>query len=340
MIRLTRLLSGDVSKRLPHKIAVLNLTTECNLFCKHCYIDGGRRKEELKKDEAFRVIKELASLDFKLVLFSGGEPLLYPHLFPLNALCKDYGIKTCLSSNGSLCEDFGWKIKGGDFDYVGISIDGVREIHDKFRAIPGAFDKAINGLRALKRWGVKRGMRFTLSRENIRSLPSVIELALKEELERFCLYHLVWTGRAASDLDIKNDERKRAIGYLIQKIKDGMKIEVLTACNPCDGVYLKEKGASLRKEGEFGCSAGKRIISIAPNGDVYPCQFFKRSLGNIKKASLSEILNNDFIRLLNDRNALKGKCGGCVYKDLCGGCRVRAYAKTGDYFKEDPACYI
>lgn len=322
------------SFKLPHKIVVWNLTKRCNLFCKHCYIDAGDKKEdELKKDEAFSVIEELSSLDFKVILFSGGEPLFYPYLFELNERCKAYGIKTCLSSNGSLItEEIAIKIKDANFEYVGISIDGTKEIHDRFRGSSGSFDKAINGLRVLKECGVKRGIRFTLTKENIESLPSVIELGIREEVDRFCLYHLVSTGRGREDMDIKKDERRKVIEYLIKMINNGINIEILTVCNPCDGIYL-HKDVS-------GCKAGIKIINIAPDGNVYPCQFFKKSLGNIRKSSLSKILNNDFIALLNDRGNLKGKCGICKHKENCGGCRARAYAKWFDYFEEDPACYL
>lgn len=341
MIRLTRLLTGAFSEKLPHKIAVWNLTTACNLSCKHCYIDARTKGEdELKRDEAFSVIKELASLDFKVILFSGGEPLLYPDLFELNSYAKACGIKTCLSSNGSLItESLAIKIKDADFEYVGISIDGTREIHDRFRGIPGAFDKALNGLRVLKKYNVKRGIRLTLNKENIESLEDVIEISLKEGIERFCLYHLVPTGRGRENMDIGNAERKRVIEYLVQKITAGMKMEVLTVCNPSDGILLLQNNKGAEKH-LSGCSAGMKIINIAPNGDVYPCQFFKKPLGNIKKSALSTILKNDFIGLLNDKKNLKARCGMCDYKELCGGCRVRAYARTSDYFGEDTACYI
>ncbi|MEW6104284.1 MAG: radical SAM protein, partial [bacterium] len=166
MIRFTRLLTDSFQEVLPSKIAVWNLTRKCNLSCKHCYIDAGEnKKDELSKDEAFNVIDELASLDFKVLLFSGGEPLFYEYLFELNAYAKTYRMKTCLSSNGSLItDDIAIKIKDGGFEYIGISIDGIKETHDRFRGISGSFDKALQGLRILKKQGVKSGIRFTLNK--------------------------------------------------------------------------------------------------------------------------------------------------------------------------------
>jgi len=342
MIRLTRLLTASSHQTLPSKIAVWNLTKRCNLSCRHCYIDAkDGSQNEIKKDEAFNIIRQLASLDFNVILFSGGEPLLYDGLFELNAYAKTLGIKTCLSSNGTLITDsLAIKIKDGGFEYVGISIDGKRETHDKFRGISGSFDKAMMGIRLLKNHGIKRGIRFTLNRENVNDLEDVISLCEKEEIERFCLYHLVYTGRGRENMDIGNRERIKVIEYLIKKVKSGIKIEVLTVDNHCDGIFLIQSKEKIREALNGGCRPGVKIINIAPDGNVYPCQFFKKSLGNIKNTPLLKILNNELIKLLNDRGNLKGKCGECIYKELCGGCRVRAYATNSSYFDEDPACYL
>ncbi|MEW6481608.1 MAG: radical SAM protein [bacterium] len=340
MIRATRLLTGSFLAILPSKISVWNLTRKCNLSCKHCYIDAGENKgDELSKEEAFYVIDELASLDFKVLLFSGGEPLLYNYLFELNTYAKNKGIKTCLSSNGSLItEEIAIKIKDGGFEYVGISIDGIKETHDRFRGISGSFDKALQGLRILKKQGVKRGIRFTLTKENIDELPNVIGFAENEGIERFCLYHLIYTGRGKEGMDVGKEERIKAIEYLIKRIEKGIKMEILTVANPCDGIYLLKKKPEIKIDN--GCQAGERIINISPEGNIYPCQFFKKSLGNIREKSLKEILKNPFLGKLKNRENLKGRCGKCVYKETCGGCRVRAYATTSDYFGEDLSCYV
>lgn len=366
MIRFNELLIGDSSKTIELqdglKVVVWNLTKRCNLTCLHCYINADSSySDEIPTDVVKSVITNMASYGIKVILFSGGEPLLRPDIFELGIYAHSCGIHPVLSSNGCLItQSIAQKIKQANFEYVGISIDGTQDTHDRLRGKKGCFKKAINGLRILKKYGVKRGIRFTIHKENINDLPKVMDLAVREKIERFCLYHLVYTGRARQMLDINNEERKKVIEYLIQKTislnKDRINMEILTTDNYCDGVFIYKY---LQKDNQIktdivmkllrsssGCPAGDKIINIAPEGNVYPCQFWQSkqmSLGNIKDTDFSKILDSGgklLNKLKQKKEYLKGRCFECAYRDLCIGCRIRAYTAYGDYWVEDPACYL
>lgn len=380
MIGFTKLLCGKATisdalrgSKEPHMlqfctqnnpIVVWNITNRCNLSCLHCYITANDRKYkgELTTDEAKELIDELALIKTPVLLFSGGEPLVRDDIFELASYAKDKSLRIVLSSNGTLItREIAIKIRETGFQYVGISIDGRRETHDKFRGIPGAFDKALKGLQILKQEGVKTGIRFTINRYNYKELPDILDLVEKESILRFCMYHLVYAGRGMQMVsqDTNNIDKLEYMEFLGRKTLEwhqkGIETEILTTDNHADGVMVLKYMAKNHPERENevrellkmqgGCSAGVKIVNIDPKGNVYPCQFWKnRSLGNVKKKKFSEIWNNPsdsfLLKLRNKTEHLKGKCGKCEYKDICGGCRIRAEFVYKDIFAEDPACYI
>jgi radical SAM protein with 4Fe4S-binding SPASM domain len=347
-----------ISKHTP--LIVWNITRECNLKCKHCYIDakGNSNKRELKTQEAKALIDEFREMGFRWILFSGGEPLLREDIFALGEYASEGGIKVAVSTNGTLItKDVVSKIKGSGFKYVGVSVDGRKDTHEHLRGVSGSFDSAISGLRNLVVKGIKSGLRFTLSRYNIGELDSMIELCIKEGIPRFCMYHLVYSGRGRNLMhsDITNKERREIFHFLKQKVlsmqKDKLKLEILTADNHVDGVYLlqyiertnperkDEVLRSLKLRG--GCSAGERIVCVDWVGNVYPCQFWHKSVGNVRESEFIKIWSGGDLQKIRDKLVnLKGKCGRCFYKEICGGCRVRAEAVYGDLWEEDPSCYM
>ncbi len=345
-------------------IVVWNMTNRCNLRCRHCYIEAEDRAYggELTTAEAKAFIDDLAGMKVPVLLFSGGEPLLRDDLYELGAYAAQQGIRPVISSNGTLITpEAARRIKEAGFQYVGVSLDGDEAVHDYFRGRAGCFAETLQGIRNSIAAGNKTGIRFTVNKLNRHTLPAILELVEREGIPRFCMYHLVYAGRGKNmaDLDTTADEKRQTIELLIDKTLDfhrrGVEVEILTTDNHADGMYIlqyiertqPDRVEEVRKllSMHGGCSAGGKMANVDPRGDVHACQFWGHvTLGNVRQKPFSSIWrdkNAAFLRQLRDKTVqLKGKCGECRYRDLCGGCRIRAEAAGGDLWGEDPACYL
>ncbi len=358
----SHLLQFSIDKK---PVVVWNVGRRCNLRCMHCYSQS-RNEEyagELTTEEGKNLIDDLAEFGSPVLLFSGGEPLMRPDIFELIGHARSKRIRAVLSTNGTLIRaDTAAELKKMDLSYVGISLDGLRDTHDRFRGVDGAFDLALEGLRNCKKAGIKVGLRFTISRRNVHDIRGIFRLIRDEDIPRVCFYHLVYSGRGsrlvADDLD--HAETRAVVDLLIDETKAlfsaGMPKEVLTVDNHADGVYLylrllKEdpKRASqvldlLKMNG--GNSSGHGIGCVSWDGEVYADQFWRHySFGNVRKRRFSEIWSDTshpvMARLKEKKLHVTGRCAGCRYLDLCGGnFRVRAEALTGDLWASDPACYL
>ncbi|MGI6549008.1 MAG: radical SAM protein [Syntrophomonadales bacterium] len=344
-------------------LVVWNTTNRCNLRCQHCYIEAQDEyyRDELTTAEAECFIDDLAQMGVPVLLFSGGEPLLRHDIMQLGRLASQKGLRPVISTNGTLItKELATEIKDAGFQYVGISIDGLPATHDRFRRKEGAFEQALRGIRACIDQGIKAGIRFTVNRVNQMDLPGILDIVEKEKIPRFCMYHLVYAGRGKDMLDLDTDpqETQKILDLVIEKTLDlhqrGIEVEILTTDNHADGIYIynrikkiaPERTAEVIKllEMHGGCSAGTKFANVDPRGNVHPCQFWQDyTVGNIKETPFSEIWNSDdplMIMLRNKAEHLKGRCGDCGFKTLCGGCRIRARAVHGDIWAEDPACYL
>jgi radical SAM protein with 4Fe4S-binding SPASM domain len=386
MIGCTRLLCGSatVSEALGHgrrftaspgalhytetrgPLVVWNVTRRCNLRCEHCYYDAATQSAaagEFTREEGMNLIADLAKAGVPVLLFSGGEPLLRHELFDWGRAARDARLHPVLSTNGVLITDaVARSLADAGFGYVGVSLDGMRETNDRFRGLAGAFDAALAGLRAAMRAGLRTGVRFTVHAGNVAELPAVLDLVEAEGIPRFCLYHLVYSGRGARlrDLDLTNEQRRRLLDLIIARTLDwnrrGVESEILTVDNHADGLYITEyvrkhmpeRLAEVQRLQRLhgGCSAGTKFANIDSGGNVHPCQFWQHvSLGNVRDRAFGEIWNDltkPLLAKLKTKGAnLKGeRCSRCAHQDLCCGCRVRAEAATGDPWDDDPACYL
>jgi radical SAM protein with 4Fe4S-binding SPASM domain len=344
-------------------LVVWNATNRCNLQCRHCYINAQDQSydNELTTQEAKIFIQDLADSQVPVLLFSGGEPLMRKDLFELIQVASTKGLRPVLSTNGTLITpSVAKQLKDSGIMYVGVSIDGKPETHDYFRHKKGSFDAALQGIRESQKAGLKTGIRMTLTKSNFKDLPSIFDLVEKEQIPRFCIYHLVYAGRAtdAAKEDLSHEEMQSVVEYICQRVYDfakrGVKTEVLTTDNHADGIYLYHKilKENPQRSQEImkllalhgGCSAGTKFSNVGPTGDVHPCQFWQdESIGNIRETPFSVIWNRPhplMDALRNKPQHVKGKCGGCDYKTLCAGCRIRAKSTKGDIWDEDPACYL
>lgn len=346
-------------------VVVWNCTRRCNLKCVHCYSHSKDQnyQGEMTTDEAKRFIDGLADFGVPVLLFSGGEPLLRHDLFELISYTRKKGIRAVISTNGTLInEETAPKLAAAGLSYVGVSLDGLKPVHDKFRGVADSFEKALAGIRASRNAGVKVGLRFTINKDNVDDVPGIFKLLEEESIPRICFYHLVYTGRAADmvahDLDFK--KARETVDLIINATNDlhsrGLKAEVLTVDNHADGVYLylrllKESPERAAKVLELltmngGNSSGIGISSVSWDGSVYPDQFWRHhSLGNVRERSFGDIWASPdeplLVGLRDRKKLLKGRCGRCVWQDICNGnFRVRAEAIHNDVWAEDPACYL
>jgi radical SAM protein with 4Fe4S-binding SPASM domain len=346
-------------------IVVWNVTRTCNLRCVHCYSDSHAQKYtgELTHEEAKRVIDDLVAFKVPAVLFSGGEPLVRPDLLELMEYAATSGLRVTLSTNGTLIDEptAQWLHEIG-LTYVGISLDGIGETNDLFRGKKGAFDGAVRGMRNCRAVGQKVGLRLTLTRRNCMDLHDIFSFIEAEDIQRACFYHLVYSGRGNAADELTKAEVRRAMDIILERTmafhKRGLKKEILTVDNHTDNAYLylklRERESARAEEvyqlmkwnGGGANSSGIGIANIDTQGSVHPDQFWQSAtLGNVKQRPFSEIWSDNSIPLLaglrNRLPLLKGRCGQCRFKEICGGSfRVRAAQVYGDPWASDPACYL
>jgi len=348
-------------------VVVWNITRTCNLRCVHCYSDSGPQAYpgELTLEECERVLDDLAAFEVPAVLLSGGEPLVHPHFWEIAAGARERGIGVTLSTNGTLIDwEAARRIKDLGFRYVGVSLDGLGEVNDRFRGRKGAFERALAGIRNLKRARQKVGLRLTLTRRNYQALDAIFDLIERERIDRACFYHLVYAGRG-SDLhadDLSHDETRAAMDRIVLRTEDlfarGHRKEILTVANPVDGPYLymklrerdPEHAERVRELLEWNGGAlhgsGVAIGCIDAAGDVHPDQFWTDyTVGNVRERPFSEIWVDEsepLMRGLKHRaEVLNDRCLGCGFWKACGGgFRARAAQATGDPWAPDPACYL
>ena len=346
-------------------VVVWNCTKTCNLNCVHCYArsEAIKYQNELTHEEGLSLIDQLADFKVPVILFSGGEPLLRPDFFELANYAASKGIRPTISTNGTrIDEDIAKRLKDMGVGYVGISLDGCEATHDKFRGKPGAFQMALRGIRNCVATGQKVGLRFTITRDNVQDLNSIFDLLERENIDRVCFYHLVYSGRGSAmvERDLNHEESRRAMDLIIERTLDfkvrGINKEILTVDNHADAVYLylkmKERDPVLGErilkliQSNGGNRSGMAFGNIDSVGNVHPDQFTQYiTLGNVRERPFGEIwtdLSNPVLAGLKDRKPLlKGRCPKCAYLNLCNGnFRTRAEAVTGDFWAQDPACYL
>ncbi len=344
-------------------VVVWNITSACNLRCVHCYAATDAPQDELTTGEGMELIAQLHDYGSPVILFSGGEPLIRRDLPELVKRTVKSDMRAVISTNGTLItRDLAMKLADCGLSYIGVSLDGLQEINDAFRGVPGAFRDALKGIEHAMNQNIKVGLRFTMNRRNISEIPGILDLMKAEGISRICFYHLVYTGRARElmEEDLSPEQTRDTLDLIMDRTKEmidaGRQVEVLTVDNHADGpyVYLRMKRQNdPRAQGVLellkmngGNSSGLGIGCVNWNGEVYPDQFWRtRVLGNVRERPFSAIWedsSNEFLmKLKNKKEHVQGRCRKCRWLDVCAGnFRARAEAATGDPWGEDPACYL
>ena len=350
--------SASKSEKFVPLILSWNVTRKCNMKCSHCYINADTKESitELTTEEAKKLIDQICEVSKPLLVLSGGEPLLRPDIYDLVRYGASKGLKMGIGSNGSLIEtDAAKKLKEAGIETVSISLDShIPEQHDKFRGIQGSWEKAVNAIKVLRKNGVLVQVNTTVTQQNYSQIDEIMSLVEKLGVENFHLFFLVPTGRGVKIADISSTKYEEMIRKTFAKIAQ-RKLNVRPSCAPQFMRIAKEMGLNMSRWIR-GCIAGLYYCRIYPNGEVTPCPYLPIKLGNIREKTFKEIwFNSEMLQTLRNFNALKGKCGVCEYRDLCGGCRARAYGLSsdfidycgdlhepgelrGDYLVEDPWC--
>jgi 12,18-didecarboxysiroheme deacetylase len=347
-------------------VVVWNVGRRCNLRCVHCYSHSKDQPYtgELDHTQGVRLIEDLADFGAPVMLFSGGEPLMREDLFDLIGHAVRRKMRAVVSTNGTLITaDVAARLKDAGLSYVGISLDGLEPMNDRFRGLPGAFQRALDGVRNCLAKGVKVGLRFTVTRMNYRDVGGILDLVGAEGIPRVCFYHLVYTGRGSKLIDdsrMSHAETRATVDLIMDRTRAlhaaGRPVEVLTVDNHTDGPYLylrllQEDPARAAQVLELlkmngGNSSGVGIGCVSWDGSVHPDQFWRHhTLGNVCERPFSAIWSDPddplLSKLRHRKQYLKGRCAACKFVDICNGnFRVRAEAVTGDLWAPEPDCYL
>ena len=335
-----------------------NVTRKCNLKCSHCYINAASTEamDELTTEEGKRLIDQICEVSHPLLILSGGEPLLRKDIYELIQYGTQKGLRMGLGSNGALIDNaVAKKLKEAGIKTVSISIDShIPEHHDDFRGVKGSWEKAVNAIKALRENDILVQVNTTLTQQNYDEIDDIMSLAEKLGVENFHLFFLVPTGRGKKMADITPAMYEDMITKTFAKTARH-KLNVRPSCAPQFMRIAKDMHIDMR-QWVRGCMAGLYYCRVYPNGEITPCPYLPVKLGNIREKSFKDIwFNAEVFNAIRDFNNLKGKCGACEYRSLCGGCRARAYGRSsdfidycgdlhepaelkGDYLKEDPWC--
>ena len=348
---------------LPGPVVLWNLIRRCNLKCRHCYSISADVDfpGELDTSEVFAVMDDLKAFRVPVLILSGGEPLLRPDIFEISHRAKRMGFYVGLSSNGALIDEGNIdRIAAVGYDYLGVSIDGIGNTHDRFRGQAGCFEASMRGIRLAGERGLKVGLRFTMTADNADELEGVLDLADREGVSKFYLSHLVYAGRGnksrpdAAAAQLRRATMEMLIDRTWAAIERGEDKEIVTGNNDADGVLLlqwvernfPDKAAHMcAKLAQWGGnSSGVNIANIDNLGNVHPdTMWWHYTLGNVRARPFSAIwrdTSDPVMAGLKQRpRRIEGRCGQCRHFDICGGnTRVRAMQLTGNPWAEDPAC--
>ena len=318
-----------------------NTTNACNMYCAHCYRDAGcKAAEELSTEEGKKLLDEIARAGFKIMIFSGGEPLMRPDIFDLVRHARSCGLIPVFGTNGTLItKEIAQKLKDAGAMAMGISLDSLdREKHDKFRSFPGGWDGAVQGMKNCREVGLPFQIHTTVMDWNQGELEAMTDFAVEIGARAHHFFFLVPTGRAKTiEEESLRAEQYEAVLTRIMKKSEEVAIELKPTCAP---QFLRIAGQmGIKTRFHRGCLAGLSYCIISPKGKVQPCAYLKMEIGDVRKTPFDEIWkDSDVLEKLRTLE-YSGGCGTCQYKGACGGCRARAACyHGGDYMSEEPWC--
>ncbi|MDR5659661.1 putative heme d1 biosynthesis radical SAM protein NirJ2 [Serpentinicella sp. ANB-PHB4] len=318
-----------------------NTTNDCNMFCDHCYRDAGiKADKELDTKEGRKLIDEIVKAGFKIMIFSGGEPLMRKDIFELVGYANTKGLKPVFGTNGTLIsKEVAKELKKAGTMGMGISLDSSNPaLHDQLRCYEGAWEGALKGMENCKSVDLPFQVHTTVIDWNNPELENITDLAIDLGAIAHHFFFLVPTGRGKNieSRSLDAAQYEATLKRIMDKQKQ-VRIELKPTCAPQFMRIAKEMDMKLRFN--RGCLAGTSYCIISPTGRVQPCAYLDMEIGNVRNIPFSDIWkNNDVFNKLRSQD-YSGGCGKCGYKESCGGCRARAaYYHDGDYMAEEPWC--
>jgi len=344
--------SDDVMQNAARVIA-WEITRHCDLRCRHCR--GGARpvdyEGELTTDECLRVVDGIAACCKPILILTGGEPMSRPDVYDIAGHATQCGLRVVMAPCGHLLTaETATRLKDAGVRAISISIDGATAAtHDAFRGVAGAFDRTVAGLRHAIDAGIAFQVNTTVSRTNVDELPAILDLAVAWGAKTLDLFFLVPTGRGASlkEQEITAEEYERALRWALDAAREAP-LRIKTTCAPHFARVRRQVAQEQRQVPGYreeavgtGCMAGQGFVFISHRGILQPCGFLDVPSGDLREVDF------DFRRAYEDstvftalraRENYGGKCGACEFLRVCGGCRARAYARSGDFLAEEPSC--
>ena len=337
------------------RLVFWELTARCNLTCIHCRASAQdqRSPQELSTNEAVAVIDDLTSFANPILILTGGEPLYRPDIYEIATYASSKGLRVALATNGTLVDErTACKVAAAGVRRVSISIDGAKETtHDRFRGLPGSFQKALEGAEHLRRAGLEVQFNTTIARHNLEEVKDILNLAKERGAVALHIFMLVPVGcgvQIADEQMLPARDYERVLHWFYDESRAG-DIELKATCAPHYFRIMRQRAkaegieVTMQTHGMAamtkGCLAGSGVCFISREGKVQPCGYLPVEAGDVRREPISAIWSGSPVfASLRDPGLLGGKCGSCDYKVWCEGCRARAYAATGDYLAEEPYC--
>ncbi len=347
------------------QLVAWEITRSCNLFCAHCRASAayGPYPDELSTEECFRIIDEILEVGKPILILSGGEPLLKHNVFQIAEYAVNNGMRVVMGTNGTLITDeIAARLKGVSVSRIGVSLDfPIPELHDNFRGQAGAFEAALAGIARAQQAGIEVQINSTITKLNAPYLDDLLTLALKTGAVAFHPFMLVPTGRGKGleSVELSPQEYEEILNWIYDKQAElGDRMFFKPTDVPHYLRVVKQRDEKVRQQEESpaeeakpvgkhnpmssvtrGCLAGVGFCFISHQGKVQGCGYLDVEAGDIRKENFKKIWDESpLFCALRDLSKIKGKCGLCEYKELCGGCRARAYEATGDYLETEPYC--
>lgn len=318
-------------------------TNKCNLKCEHCYQNAGEKKQdELNTDEAKALIDGIARAGFKIMIFSGGEPLMRPDIYTLVEYAASKGLRPVFGTNGMLItKEVAQRLKDCGAMAMGISLDSLDEQkHNAFRGDPQAYALTIQGMDNCRAVGLPFQIHTTIMDWNKAEIENIIDFAVDKGAIAEYIFFLIPVGRGVyiEDTAVEIKEYEQLLHTIMNKQKQ-TSIPIKPTCAPQFTRVAKQLGIPLDKRFTRGCLAGLTYCIISPTGVVRPCAYMVEEAGDVRRQPFDEIWKTAPVFETLRTRAYRGACGKCSYQDVCGGCRARAaYYHDGNILEEDRYC--